>query len=107
MGFIFTIIGLMVSLDVLWWVVLVRLTNQGLARAIISIFMAAMMLGLIGFLAARMSRAGWDRIIPKFAISAVYIWHFLGLGLLSLIALLLVPILLGQKIVARNPPIKI
>jgi uncharacterized protein len=97
----------MVSLDVLWWVVLVRLTHHSLARATLSIFMAAMMLGLIGFLAARMSRAGWDRIIPKFAISAVYIWHFLGLGLLSLIGVLLVPVLLGQKIVARNPPAKI
>ena len=109
MSFIFTIIGLMVSLDVIWWIVLARLTNHGIGRALISIFMLAMMFGLIAIIAARMSRAGWDRMIPKFAVSAIFIWHFIGLGLLSLIGLALIPILLGQKIVrvARHAPIKV
>jgi predicted MPP superfamily phosphohydrolase len=106
-GFIFTVIGLMVSLDIVWWIVLVRLTNHGLVRAIISVFMAAMMLGLVAFIAARFSRAGWDRFIPKFAISAVYIWHFIGLGLLALIGIALIPILLGQQIVSSKSPAKV
>src|SRR5438270_12629290 len=95
----------MVSLDIVWWIVLSRLTNHA-GRVIISIFMLAMMVGLIVIIAARMSRSGWDRLIPKFAVSAIFIWHFIGLGLLSLIALALLPILLGQKImrIARNPP---
>ncbi len=106
MGFIFTIIGLMVSLDVIWWIVFARLTNHTLGRILISIFMAAMMLGLIAVIAARMSRGDWDRFIPKFAISAIFIWHFIGLGLLALIGLALIPILLGQKIASsiRNTP---
>src|SRR5438132_2110265 len=68
--------------------------------------MIVMMLGLIGVIAARMSRSGWERFIPKFAVSAIVIWHSIGLGLLSLIALALIPILLGQKIVriARHVP---
>jgi predicted MPP superfamily phosphohydrolase len=105
-SFIFTIIGLMISLDVVWWIVFARLTNQGIGRVLVSIFMVAMMLGLIAVIAARMSRGNWDRFIPKFAVSAVFIWHFIGLGLLSLIALALIPILLGQKIVrvARHTP---
>jgi len=105
-GFIFTIIGLMVSLDVIWWIVFARLTNHTLGRILISIFMAAMMLGLIAVIAARMSRGDWDRFIPKFAISAIFIWHFIGLGLLALIGLALIPILLGQKIASsiRNTP---
>jgi predicted MPP superfamily phosphohydrolase len=103
-SFIFTIIGLMISLDVVWWIVFARLTNHGIGRVLVSIFMIAMMAGLITVVVARMSRAGWDRVIPKFAVSAIFIWHFIGLGLLTLVALALIPILLGQKIVsvARN-----
>ena len=93
----------MVSLDILWWIVLARATNHT-GRVIISIFMIAMMVGLIAIIAARMSRAGWDRVVPKFAVSAIFIWHFIGLGLLVLIGILLIPILLGQKIVSRNAP---
>jgi predicted MPP superfamily phosphohydrolase len=108
-SFIFTIIGLMVSLDVIWWIVLARLTNHAIGRVLVSIFMLAMMLGLIAVIAARMYRGNWDRVIPKFAVSAIFIWHFIGLGLLSLIGLALIPILLGQKIVrvTRNAPIKV
>src|SRR5947209_12938915 len=94
----------MVSLDIIWWIVLARLANHGLARVVISIFMIAMMLGLIGIIAARMSRAGWDRLIPKFAVSAIFIWHFIGLGLLAIIGLILIPIWLGQKIISHSPP---
>ncbi|HEV3392502.1 MAG TPA: metallophosphoesterase [Chthoniobacterales bacterium] len=106
MGFIFTIIGLMVSLDILWWVVLARATNHA-GRIVLSIFMVAMLLGLVAIIAARMSRAGWDRMIPKFAVSAIFIWHFIGLGLLALIGVALIPILLGQKIISRRAPAKI
>ena len=88
MSFIFTIIGLMVSLDVIWWIVLARLTNHAIGRVLVSIFMLAMMFGLIAIIAARMYRGDWDRVIPKFAVSAIFIWHFIGLGLLSLIGLL-------------------
>ena len=109
MSFIFTIIGLMISLDVIWWIVFARLTNHATGRVVVSIFMVAMMVGLIVVIAARLSRADWDRFIPKFAVSAIFIWHFIGLGLLSLIALALIPILLGQKIVrlTRAAPIKV
>jgi predicted MPP superfamily phosphohydrolase len=108
-SFIFTIIGLMISLDVIWWIVFARLTNHATGRVVVSIFMVAMMAGLIAVIAARMSRGDWDRVIPKFAVSAVFIWHFIGLGLLSLIGLALIPILLGQKIVrlTRAAPIKV
>src|SRR5213082_681857 len=99
----------MISLDVIWWIVLSRLTNHAIGRVLVSIFMVAMMVGLIAVIAARLSRADWDRFIPKFAVSAIFIWHFIGLGLLSLIGLALIPILLGQKIarVARAVPIKV
>src|SRR5437588_4341432 len=99
----------MISLDLIWWIVLARLTNHATGRIVISIIMIAMMVGLIVIIAARMSRGDWDRLIPKFAVSAIFIWHFIGLGLLSLLGLALIPILLGQKIVrvARPMPVKV
>ena len=106
MGFIFTIIGLMVSLDLVWWIVLARSTNHT-GRVIISIFMAAMLLGLLAIVIARMSRGDWDRMVPKFAVSAIFIWHFIGLGLISIVGILLVPILLGQKIISHKAPDRI
>ena len=106
MSFIFTIIGLMVSLDIIWWIVLARLTTHTIGRVLISLFMMAMMFGLIAVIAARMSRGDWDRFIPKFAVSAIFIWHFIGLGLLSLIGLAVIPVLIGQKMAgsSRNTP---
>ena len=106
-GFIFTIIGLMVSLDIIWWIVFARLTNHGVARVVVSIFMFAMILGLIAIIAARMSRGDWDRTIPKFAVSAIFIWHFIGLGLLAIIGVVLIPILLGQKILSHRASARI
>ena len=82
----------MVSLDVLWWIVLARLSNHGVGRIIISVFMLAMMIGLVGLIVARMSRGDWDRSIPKFAVSAIFIWHFIGLGLLVLIGIAAIPV---------------
>lgn len=107
MSFIFTIIGLMVSLDIVWWIVFARLTNHWIGRVIVSLFMVAMMFGLIAIIAARMSRGDWDRVLPKFAVSAIFIWHFIGLGLLALIGIALIPILLGHKIISRNAPAKV
>src|SRR5437764_6860007 len=96
----------MVSLDFIWWIVLSRLTNHATGGGLVSIFFVAVMVGLIVVIAGRLSSGYWDRFFPKFAVSSIFIWHFIGLGLLSLIGLALIPILLGQKIarVARNTP---
>ena len=91
----------MVSLDLVWWIVVARLSNHS-GRILISIFMLVMMIGLVAIIAARMSRSGWDRLIPKFAVSSIFIWHFIGLGLLTLIGVALIPIFVGQKIIFHN-----
>src|SRR2546430_4084851 len=97
----------MVSLDILWWIVFARLTNHWLGRVVLSLFMLAMMLGLIAIIAGGMSRGDWDRMLPKFAVSAIFIWHFIGLGLLALIGVALIPILIGHKIISHKAPMKI
>jgi len=96
----------MVSLDLIWWIILARATNHA-GRIVISIFMAAMVVGLLVIIISRMSRGDWDRMIPKSAVSAIFLWHFIGLGLLTLIGVLLIPILIGQKIISRKAPAKI
>src|SRR5258708_11315004 len=97
----------MVSLDILWWIVFARLANHGAARVVVSIFMSAMLSGLIALVAGGMSRAGWDGLIPKFAVSAIFVWQFIGLGLIVLIGLALMPILLRQKIISHRAPAKV
>ena len=99
MSFIFEIIGLMLALDLLWWWVLARATNRKWVRAFVTIFMIAQAFGLIWLISGRLFQTGWDRWLPKFATAAIFIWHFIGLGLLSLLAVALIPILLARQMV--------
>jgi uncharacterized protein len=97
-SFIFTIIGSMLLLDAIWWWTLARQTDSPFARVLLGIFMGAQMLCLICLVASRLLQIGSGRWLPKFAASALFIWHFLGLGLFSLIGLGLIPVLLVTKI---------
>src|SRR5437588_7120596 len=93
----------MMSLDLVWWIVLARSSNHA-GRVIVSMFMVAMILGLVAIIAARMSRSDWDRVVPKFAVSAIFIWHFIGLGLFTAVGIVLVPIVVGKKIISHRAP---
>ena len=99
MSFIFKIIGLMLALDMFWWCILARATNRKWVRAFVTIFMIAQTIGLIWLLSGRLFQTGWDRWLPKSATAAIFIWHFIGLGLLSLLAVALIPIFLVQQMV--------
>lgn len=102
MGFIFTIIGAMLVLDALCWWLLARLTHLQLGRILLGIFMAAQMIALICLIGSRIFQTGWDHWMPKFAVSALFVWHFIGLGLFAVVGLGSVPILVVQKIVKAN-----
>ena len=99
MSFIFKIIGLMLALDIFWWCVLARTTNRKWVRAFVTIFMIAQTIGLICLITGRLFQTGWDRWLPKSATTAIFIWHFIGLGLLSLVGIALIPIFLVQQMV--------
>jgi predicted MPP superfamily phosphohydrolase len=101
-SFIFTIIGSMLLLDAIWWWTLARQTDNPLARTLLGIFMCAQMVCLVWLITSRLWQTGWDRWFPKFAASALFIWHFLGLGLFSVIGLALIPILLVAKIATHT-----
>ena len=88
MRFIFTFIGVMVALDVIWWCVSARLARGNkVGRRAIAVFMGAQLLGLAWVLSSRFLNLGVDQWWTKFALSLVYLWHFLGLSLAILICL--------------------
>src|SRR5947207_407455 len=89
----------MLALDMFWWCILARATNRKWVRAFVTIFMIAQTIGLIWLLSGRLFQTGWDRWLPKSATAAIFIWHFIGLGLLSLLAVALIPIFLVQQMV--------
>jgi len=89
----------MLALDIFWWYVLARATNRKWVRAFVTIFMIAQTIGLIWLISGRLFQTGWDRWLPKSATAAIFIWHFIGLGLLSLLAVALIPIFLVQQMV--------
>jgi predicted MPP superfamily phosphohydrolase len=97
-SFIFTIIGSMLVLDALWWWLLARTTDNGAARAVVGIFMGAQMLCLVAFAASRLLHARWERSFPKPAVSALFIWHFTGLGLFTVIGIVALPAVIAAKI---------
>jgi predicted MPP superfamily phosphohydrolase len=102
-GFIFTFIGTMVVLDALCWWALARLAQVQSGRILLAFFMATQIIGLMWLISGRLLQTGWDRWLPNFAVSAIFIWHFVGLSLFVLFALGWLPGLVIQKIVKSNP----
>lgn len=102
MGFIFTIIGTMLVLDAICWWLLARLTHFQFGRILLAVFMGAQMIVLLWLIGGRLLGTGWDRWLPKFAVSALFIWHFIGLGLFVVIGLGSIPIVVVQKIVKAS-----
>jgi uncharacterized protein len=102
-SFIFTIVGSMLVLDALWWWILARQTDNGVARAMLGIFMGAQMLCLVWLVVTRLTRAGWHAVFPRWAAAALFIWHFLGLGVLAVIGLGLIPGVLVMKLMRHSP----
>lgn len=110
MTFIFTVIGLMLALDAAWWIISVRMARPGW-RLFAAVFMAAQLAGLLGVVVGRLLQTGWDRALPKFAVSAIFLWHFLGLAALLLLGLCLLTLWFARKTVrllarksASEPP---
>ncbi len=93
----------MIALDAIWWGLSAHLAGRTTWRLVIAIFMGAQMIGLLWIIFGRLFRPGWNLELPKFAASAVFIWHFIGLGLFVLVAGLLVPFLIVKAVVQRAP----
>jgi predicted MPP superfamily phosphohydrolase len=99
---IFAIIGGMVALDGVWWLLSFRLVRRRPWRLVSSLFISAQLLGLLVIIASRSAHLGHvgygERVLPKFATAAIYIWHFIGLGIVLLMVIGALPFLLFQQI---------
>jgi predicted MPP superfamily phosphohydrolase len=89
----------MFVLDALWWAVSVRIARPTVARRAVVTFSLAQLTGLIWLLAQRFSHPGSTAVFPKFAVTAVFIWHMIILPLLLLLAVVLLPILSAAVVV--------
>ena len=97
----------MFALDAVWWRVSMRLANRKAWRRVIIVFMGAQMTGLAWLVFGRVLVAAWDRWLPKFAMTAIFVWHFLGLATLAIVALVLVPIVIVKTIAHwTRPPLQ-
>ncbi len=92
----------MLLLDATWWWLLARLVERRLPRFLLALFMIAQMAGLIWLVFGRWLHASGHRWLPRLASSALFIWHFIGLGLLTLIGLALIPILIIRRNILAN-----
>lgn len=84
MSIVLIIILCLLALDMLWWLWADRLLRKagwkGRARLLHGLFFGFQLAGLLAVIASRRSEA-WDQL-PKFMMSAVYLWHLLILPLL-------------------------
>jgi uncharacterized protein len=102
--FILTTIAVMFALDGICWALLARLANRTSWRPVITLFMGAQVVGLAWLIFGRLSHSGWDRLLPKFAVAALFIWHCLGLPLVLGLAIVFLPILLVKAAVGFLKP---
>jgi predicted MPP superfamily phosphohydrolase len=75
---------LMITLDMAWWVIAMRLAQKPLWRVLISAFMVVQ-LGIISL--ELLSRLGWNNfdfslVIPRPVLAVTVIWHYLALAAL-------------------------
>jgi predicted MPP superfamily phosphohydrolase len=96
--FIFTFIGVMAALDAIWWWMSARLAKRRGLHFAIALFMGAQLLGLAWVISSRLLHFSLVHWWTKFALSAVFIWHFLGLPLVLLLGMGLLPIALVKLI---------
>ena len=90
----------MLLLDVTWWWLSARLARRKAWRRIITAFMGAQVIGLGWIIFGRLLHTNWDRWLSKFAASAVFIWHFIGLGLLVALGAASLPVFF-LKVITR------
>jgi predicted MPP superfamily phosphohydrolase len=70
--------GLMVVVDVAWWLLAIGLTKGRLWRVVISVFLAVQ----LTCVASGMAGFDWPSHVPRAAYMMVLVWHYLGLALL-------------------------
>ena len=88
----------MFALNAIWWVAsayLARRTNWRYLNLAFMIFQVGALIWLVG---GRLAHTGWDRLLPKFVVTALLLWHMFVLPLAVAILIAAVPIALGIRL---------
>ncbi len=94
MRFILIIIGTIALFDVIWWLVSARLCRASSWRLFNHVFLAAQFLGLCWLVLGRVGDTDVDRLMPKFVVAAVFIWHMVVLPLALAALVIALPFIL-------------
>ena len=97
-SFFLIIISTIILLNLVWWFVGGRLAQGPAPRWVHAAFMIFQLAGLAWLFLGRMSDSGADRWMPKFIVTAIFLWHMLILPLVLAIVLLALPVLLVRQI---------
>src|SRR5205814_9090339 len=89
---IFTTLGIIFALDGIWWIVANRLGRGTRWRPINNAFLALQITALVWLVWGRLSGSGLDRLLPKFAVAALVIWHIILLPILVILCVVTLPI---------------
>jgi hypothetical protein len=97
-SFFLIIVSTIVLLNLIWWFVGGRLAQGPAPRWIHTAFMIFQLAGLAWLFLGRMSAVGADRWMPKFVVTALFLWHMLVLPLVLAGVILALPVLVVRGI---------
>jgi hypothetical protein len=103
-SFFLVIVSTIILLNLLWWFVGGRLAQGPAPKWIHVSFMIFQLVGLAWLFLGRMSASEADRWMPKFVVTAIFLWHMLVLPLVLAIVLLALPVIVVRHIGRFSKP---
>lgn len=97
-SFFLIILSTIILLDLLWWFVGGRLAQGPALRWIHVSFMIFQLAGLAWLFLGRISASEADRWMPKFVVTAIFLWHMLILPVVLAVVLLALPVVVVREI---------
>ena len=94
MSVFFLILGSIAVLNAIWWVASMYLSRGTGWRYLNLAFLIFQVGGLAWLIGGRMTHSGWDRLLPKFVVSALLSWHMLLLPVAIAVLLVSLPVAL-------------
>jgi len=97
-SFFLIIVSTIILLNLLWWFVGGRLAQGPALRWVHTSFMIFQLVGLAWLFLGRVSSSEADRWMPKFVVTAVFLWHMLILPVVLALVVLALPVVVVRGI---------
>jgi uncharacterized protein len=89
---VFTVILIIFALDAIWWSISNHLARTTRWRYFNTAFILLQAIALVWLVWGRLSGSGLDHLLPKFAVTALVIWHTIVLPILLILCIVTLPI---------------